>query len=184
MQEKQFRFELSEQEKDYLRKLAWLSIKKQFEPETEIPEPLTEKLGQHLGAFVTLKKNDMLRGCIGHVVGDKPVWETLKEMAIQAAFNDPRFPPLKKEELDEIEIEISILSPITECNDIQAIQPGRHGLVIQKGIHSGLLLPQVATEFNWDKETFLSQTCLKAGLPSNCWKNKDVQILWFEAEVF
>lgn len=184
MTEEQFRFSLSQEEKDYLKNLVHQSIRERFDPGVSIPEPPTEKLQEKLGAFVTLKEDGQLRGCIGHILGDKPVWQTLREMAQQAAFHDPRFPPLSSQELNRIEVEISILSPLTECPDVNAVEPGRHGLFIQRGFHSGLLLPQVAVEHGWDRETFLSQTCVKAGLPPNCWQKKNVQVYWFEAEVF
>jgi hypothetical protein len=182
--DEQFRFALSQEEKDYLKKIVHLAILQRFDPETSIPGPPSAKLEEQLGAFVTLKEDGQLRGCIGHILGDKPVWQTVREMAQQAAFHDPRFPPVSSEELDRIEVEISILSPLAECPDVNAVDPGRHGLFVQRGFHSGLLLPQVATEHGWDRETFLAQTCVKAGLPPNCWQSGKVTIYWFEAEVF
>ncbi|MGM0423706.1 MAG: AmmeMemoRadiSam system protein A [Thermodesulfobacteriota bacterium] len=181
---KEFEFSLSSEEKKFLKRLARLSIEKQFQQDIELPEVPSSKLQEHYGAFVTLKKQGQLRGCIGNVLGDRPVWQAVSQMAVQAALNDPRFPPLSRQELDEVEIEISILSPMQQCTDLEQIQPGRHGLMVQKGMHSGLLLPQVATEQGWDKETFLSQTCLKAGLPPNAWQGKKIQIFCFEAEIF
>ena len=184
MSSKGFRFSLSQEEKDYLKTLVRKSLEEEFYSDVQIPAPPTAKMYEQYGAFVTLKIDGKLRGCIGHLVGDQAVWETVKLMAKQAAFQDPRFPPLSLQELEQVEIEISILSPITECPDLEQIEPGRHGLVVQRGMHSGLLLPQVASEQGWDRETFLSQTCLKAGLPPDSWKNKKVQVYWFEAEVF
>lgn len=184
MSAEKFRFSLSQEEKDYLKDLVSKSLQEEFESEVQINEPPTNKLFEQYGAFVTLKMDNQLRGCIGHLEGNKPIWETVKLMAKQAGFQDPRFPPLSREEFEKVEIEISILSPITECPDTEQIEPGRHGLVVQRGMHSGLLLPQVATEQGWNRQTFLSQTCLKAGLPADSWKNKKVQIYWFEAEVF
>ncbi|MFP4391986.1 MAG: AmmeMemoRadiSam system protein A [Desulfohalobiaceae bacterium] len=181
---KGFEFTLTNAEKDFLKQLARRSIEKHFQSEIELPETPSAKLQEHYGAFVTLKKHGQLRGCIGNVLGDRPVWKAVSEMAVQAAFHDPRFPPLSRQELEEVEIEISILSPMQQCTDLEQIQPGRHGLMIQKGMHSGLLLPQVATELGWDRETFLSQTCLKAGLPPNAWQGKKIQIFCFEAEIF
>jgi AmmeMemoRadiSam system protein A len=148
------------------------------------PEPPTETLQEEFGAFVTLKIQGRLRGCIGHLVGDKPIFMTVAEMARAAAFQDPRFPPLKLAEFDMLDIEISILSPLTPCPDSEQVEVGRHGLLIRKGGNSGLLLPQVATEWNWDRKTFLEHTCRKAGLPSNAWKEPGSQLFWFEAEVF
>mgnify|MGYP000005135423 FL=1 len=184
MSEQGFQFSLTQEEKDYLKSVVRKSLEEEFYQDIKIPEPPTQKLFEQYGAFVTFKINGQLRGCIGHLVGDKPVWETVKLMAKQAGFQDPRFPPLSREEMEKVEIEISILSPITECPDVRQVEPGRHGLVVQRGMHSGLLLPQVATEQGWDRETFLSQTCLKAGLPPDSWKNKKIDIYWFEAEVF
>ncbi len=184
MQEQGFRFSLTEEEKKYLKDLAYKSILRAFDSSVDIPAPPTDKLKEKLGVFVTLKLQGQLRGCIGHIWADEPVDSNVANMAKQSAFSDPRFPPLRREELDHLEIEVSIMSPIEPCPDPEAIVPGRHGLVIQKGIHSGLLLPQVATEHGWDRETFLSQTCLKAGLPPNCWQSGKAQLFWFEAEVF
>jgi AmmeMemoRadiSam system protein A len=133
---------------------------------------------------VTLTKRGDLRGCIGYVRAVKPLRETVAEMAVQAALHDPRFPPVSASELSGIDIEISVLSPLEEVTDVSQIEVGKHGLVIQEGARSGLLLPQVATEYGWDRETFLDHTCLKAGLPAGSWKRKGVVLLKFTAEVF
>ncbi|MFP4085000.1 MAG: AmmeMemoRadiSam system protein A [Desulfonatronovibrio sp.] len=179
-----FVFELNDKEKKYLKQIALLSIRSRFENGLEFPEPPTSKMTGKLGAFVTLKIDGRLRGCIGHIVGDLPLWKTIIKMAAQAAFNDPRFPPLREKELDKIELEISILSPLQLVDDPTRIVPGKHGLLIRKGGASGLLLPQVALEWNWDRETFLGHTCQKAGLTSNCWQDPDTEIYWFQAVVF
>jgi len=180
-----FVFELSDEEKRYLKDLAYLSIKARLEgQEINLPAPPSEKLSEHFGAFVTLKMNGQLRGCIGHIVGDEPLTQTIIKIARAAAFEDPRFPPLAREELDKVEIEISILSPLEKVTDINKIVPGKHGLLIRKGYNSGLLLPQVATEWGWDRETFLAHTCQKAGLPLNCWQKRQTEIYWFQAVVF
>ena len=105
-------------------------------------------------------------------------------MAIAAAFQDPRFEPLQPGELDDLEIEISVLTPLQEIKDAEEIIPGKHGIMIIKGPCSGLLLPQVATDHNWDRYTFLSQTCLKAGLPPDAWQENDAKIYIFSADVF
>jgi AmmeMemoRadiSam system protein A len=182
----QFRFSLNEDEKSYLKQLAKLAILRQLKPENgeELPEPPTDRLREQFGAFVTLRKNDSLRGCIGHIVGDKPLNQTIIEMARQAAFSDPRFPPVTLPEFEDLEVEISILSPLTQCPDPTEVAVGRHGLLVKKGFYSGLLLPQVPVEQGWDRDTFLSHTCMKAGLPGNCWKSPDTVLFWFEAEVF
>lgn len=144
----------------------------------------SEVLKEKKGAFVTLKKNENLRGCIGYIEAIKPLYKTVAEMAIAAAFNDPRFPPLKSNELKDVNLEISVLSPLKKIDDINEIEVGVHGLYITKGFHSGLLLPQVATEYKWDRLTFLEETCYKAGLHPNAWKDKDTKIYIFSADVF
>nr|HID59222.1 AmmeMemoRadiSam system protein A [Desulfobacterales bacterium] len=135
------------------------------------------------GAFVTLHKKGALRGCIGVFTSDKPLYRTVQEMALAAAFEDPRFAPLTREELDEIDIEISVLSPLKRIDDLKSIEVGKHGLYIVKGLNRGVLLPQVASEHNWDRETFLTQTCYKAGLPGDCWKG-DCEVYTFTAQIF
>ncbi len=135
------------------------------------------------GAFVTLRKRGELRGCIGHIEGVLPLIETVKEMAKAAALQDYRFPPVQPDEIDELTIEISVMSPLMEVTDIEEIQVGRDGLIISSGMQRGLLLPQVPGEWGWDREEFLCHTCLKAGLPEDAWRG-DVLIERFEAEVF
>lgn len=186
MADEQFAFSLTGEEKTYLKHLVFVSIRRRLYPEEKIalPEPPTDKLKERLGAFVTLKIGGRLRGCIGHLVGDGPLHVTVAQMAKAAAFQDPRFPPLSRGEFEKIQVEISILSSIEPCPDVESIQVGRHGLVIRKGRHSGLLLPQVPVEWNWDRETFLRHTAMKAGLPAEAWKDPGSEILWFEAEVF
>jgi AmmeMemoRadiSam system protein A len=114
----------------------------------------------------------------------KPLYQTVAEMAVAAAVEDPRFPPLTLDELPLITIEISVLSPLEEVEDVEEIEVGKHGLYIIRGFYRGLLLPQVATEYNWDRETFLQHTCLKAGLPTDCWQDQETKIYKFSAEVF
>ncbi|HNX59266.1 MAG TPA: AmmeMemoRadiSam system protein A [Spirochaetota bacterium] len=141
-------------------------------------------LDEKYGAFVTLHIHGQLRGCIGFIVGYRPLRETLSELSKLAAFKDPRFPPLSVDEYDDIDIEVSILSPIQNLGSPEDIVIGKHGLIIKKGFKSGLLLPQVATENNWQREQFLSHTCLKAGLPPDAWKDKDTELQYFTAYVF
>lgn len=182
-----FRFSLTDQEKSYLKDLVRLSIASRLKPgggPATPPEPPTEALRAKLGAFVTLELNRRLRGCIGHLMGSGPLYQTVWSMAQAAAFEDPRFSPLTPREFAEVEIEISILSPITPCPDVDKIEIGRHGLIVRRGFQSGLLLPQVAVEWKWSRTQFLEQTCRKAGLPPDAWRQKDTEILWFEAEVF
>ncbi|MFC1692916.1 AmmeMemoRadiSam system protein B [Candidatus Latescibacterota bacterium] len=142
------------------------------------------KLGEEWGAFVTLKKNGQLRGCIGHIVGAQPLIITVAEMAKAAALEDPRFPPVRPSELKDIDFEISVLTPIREVKDINEIIVGRDGIIITKGGYRGLLLPQVATDYGWERITFLEQTCVKARLPQDAWKDNDTKIEMFSAEVF
>ncbi len=146
--------------------------------------PTEPSLIQKAGAFVTLEKMGELRGCIGHMAADRPLHLTVQQMAIQAATGDPRFPPVTKEELREIEIELSILSPLRMINDPSEILVGEHGLVVSEGFHRGVLLPQVASREGWDREKFLGYACLKAGLSFEHWKSGTVQIEVFTAEVF
>lgn len=136
------------------------------------------------GAFVTLNKNSELRGCIGYIKPIKNLRETIYDMSIAAAFDDPRFEQLKLSEFSDIDIEISILSELIRIKSIDEIKVGRDGLFMVNGYKSGLLLPQVATEYNWDKETFLDQTCNKARMRIGCWKHPLTEIYRFTAEVF
>jgi AmmeMemoRadiSam system protein B/AmmeMemoRadiSam system protein A len=135
------------------------------------------------GAFVTLKINNELRGCVGHMRGNTPLYQIVQEMAVAAATADPRFQPLTPEELDQISIEISILSPLRRVNDIRQIEVGTHGVVIYHAGQQGVLLPQVAVEGGWDRETFLESLCEKAGLTPDCWQ-KNPTIYTFTAVVF
>lgn len=142
-----------------------------------------EHLKEKRGAFVTLKVNDQLRGCIGYPLPYKPLYETIVDVAISAATQDYRFQPLTYEELKETKIEISVLSLPQLIKEVKEIEVGRHGIVISKGLNKGLLLPQVPLEYDWDLETYLRHGCLKAGLDEDEWK-KGVQIEVFEAQVF
>ena len=178
-------FSLNEYEKDILHKIAYESIKSKLENRPFLLEyEVTPNLAQKRGAFVTLHKFGQLRGCIGNIIGIEPLHETVKNMARAAAFEDPRFPSLKYEELKDIDIEISVLSPLKKVKDINEIEVGKHGIYLRKGFYSGLLLPQVATEYNWDRLTFLDQTCIKAGMQPGCWKDRDTEIYIFSADVF
>ncbi|MCD6307819.1 MAG: AmmeMemoRadiSam system protein A [Candidatus Latescibacteria bacterium] len=141
------------------------------------------KLGKKWGAFVTLNKNGQLRGCIGHIIGTQPLITTVAEMTRAAALDDPRFSRVLPDELPDIEYEISVLTPIREIDDIGEIVVGRDGIIITRGMYRGLLLPQVATEYGWDRITFLEQTCRKAGLPKDAWKDDDTKIEIFSAEI-
>ncbi len=150
------------------------------------PEPAAQSpaFNELRGAFVTLHKQGNLRGCIGQIQARQPLVRTVAEMAVAAAFEDPRFPPLRREELRDIDIEISVLTPLRRITDVGEIQVGTHGIYLRRGAYSGLLLPQVATEWGWDRNTFLEHTCEKAHLPRDAWKDKKAEIYIFSADVF
>lgn len=175
---------LSEEEKTQLKKLAKDTIEGVLFGKQEGTFKIPERLKEKSGAFVTLKKRGELRGCIGYIQAVLPLYETIRKMAVQSAFHDPRFNPVDKSEWDDIEIEISVLTPMKKITSIEEITVGVHGLFIEKGINSGLLLPQVATENKWDEKTFLEYTCYKAGLSKDAWKSKNANIYIFSAEVF
>ncbi|MFA5090466.1 MAG: AmmeMemoRadiSam system protein B [Candidatus Omnitrophota bacterium] len=144
-----------------------------------------EALKIQTGAFVTLHKNGQLRGCIGNLIARQPLYLTIRDMAIEAATADPRFSPLEPGESKDIEIEISVLSPLLRVGSAQEIELGKHGVLIRKGFQSGVFLPQVALETGWSKEEFLSVLCeQKAGLAPDAWKDKSTEIYIFTAEVF
>jgi hypothetical protein len=149
------------------------------------PEPKTDSpaLQTKQGAFVTITIAGQLRGCIGTFREDQPLYRAVSQMAVAAAQEDPRFPALTAAELPRIHVEISALTPMAPVADVKDIEVGRHGLYVTKGFNSGVLLPQVATDYGWDRTTFLEQTCRKAGLPKDAWK-EGAKILSFEAEVF
>ena len=141
-------------------------------------------LEEFRGAFVSLHRRGQLRGCIGYIEAVKPLLQTVREMAPAAAFQDPRFRPLQADELADLEIEISVLTPLKLIKSTDEIEVGRDGLYIVRGLNRGLLLPQVATQYHWDRQTFLEQTCNKAGLPGDAWKDPGTQIFIFRAEIF
>lgn len=142
------------------------------------------ELQRPAGAFVTLTEHDDLRGCIGSIEPVAPLYLAVSQSAVSAAFRDPRFRPVAAAEMPKIHIEISVMGPIEKVKSVEEIIPGTHGLIITRGRNAGLLLPQVATEYGWDRETFLQQTCQKAGLPRNAWREPDTTIEKFAAEVF
>jgi AmmeMemoRadiSam system protein A len=144
----------------------------------------SETLDVPCGAFVTLTKNGDLRGCIGFIEATLPLIETIRDVAPRSALEDPRFASVEPEEIDDLEIEISALSPLQQITDINEIVLGKHGIIMQQGYSRGLLLPQVATEYRWDLDTFLRQTARKAGLPPDAWRDTRTKIFIFSAEVF
>ena len=177
--------ELNREEREKLLLVARETITdlvKGNKPAKHRPEP--EGLGFERGAFVTIHSRGSLRGCIGNFISEGPLVEMVERMAVAAASQDPRFHPVRPEELDVIDLEISVLSPLEETDDPEAIEVGTHGIYLISPRGRGVLLPQVATEYGWDRETFLDQTCVKAGLRPGCWKDPETKILVFSAQVF
>jgi AmmeMemoRadiSam system protein A len=149
-----------------------------------VPKTKSQALQEPCGAFVTINELDQLRGCIGYTEVAKPLAEVVSEVAAKAALDDPRFPPVSEDELDKIQLDISVLSPLERVSQIDKIEVGKHGLLLENGYFRGLLLPQVAVEYNWDRESFLQNTARKAGLPLDAWKDKNTILYIFTAEVF
>ena len=179
-------FSLDERAKQKLLEIAKKAVEIAVE-KGEVYNPSSgdiESIKQDRGAFVTLKIGGQLRGCIGYTAPLKPLYLTVRDVAIQAATNDPRFSPVTTAELPHLEYEISVLSPFRHVRNLKEIKIGRDGLLIKKGNHVGLLLPQVPVEWGWDLETFLQQTCRKAGLPADAWKDDDADLFRFTAFVF
>ncbi|MGV8073948.1 MAG: AmmeMemoRadiSam system protein B [Syntrophobacteraceae bacterium] len=176
---------LTKEEKAFLHKVVRETVEAGCRgaklPRFELSTPTLKDLR---GAFVTIHKRKELRGCIGNIIGSRPLVETIAEMASAAAFHDPRFPAVTAEELPELEYEISVLTPLRRTEDVSEIQVGIHGIYIKKDGRSGLLLPQVATEYGWDRTAFLENTCEKARLPKDAWKDKSADIYIFSADVF
>ena len=154
---------------------AWLAGAR--EPELHVPGAEA-----HAGAFVSLYLKDELRGCMGHLEADRPLARVVRKMAVAAARDDPRFPPLKPVEFEELVIEISVLSP-PEPGNAEDIVIGRDGLLVRRGGRQGVLLPQVAGEWGLDREGFLGMACRKAGLSRDAWKDPHTSLLTFQAEV-
>ena len=177
-------FSLTEQEKEELLQLAYASIR-QYVRENKLPEyrPKGPHLFQNRGAFVTIKKHGLLRGCIGFIEPVLPLYQSVMEAAMYAACRDARFRPVTPDELNDLKVEISVLTPLQKIINPQLVTVGKHGLVIEMNGKKGLLLPQVATENNWNQVTFLEQTCLKAGLPKIAWRS-GANIYIFEAIIF
>lgn len=143
-----------------------------------------EALRVRRGVFVTLRRGGSLRGCIGYVRDCKPLCDAVIHCAIAAGHEDPRFRPVRMEELDKIEIEISVLSPLSRLGSTDEIEIGVHGVMVEKQRQRGLLLPQVALEHHFDRQRFLEETCRKAGLRRQAWQDEDTTIFVFTAEIF
>jgi AmmeMemoRadiSam system protein A len=151
-----------------------------------IPEYHTsrQELRSRCGAFVSLHRGSELRGCIGQIVPDRELFRIVQHCVVSAASEDTRFSPVAPEELENLTIEISVLTPLRRLHETAEIEIGKHGIYITRGMNRGLLLPQVATEYAWDRDTFLNQTCRKAGLSEDAWRDPSTVISIFEAQVF
>jgi len=174
---------LSDADQDRLLRLARKALEESVR-DYELPD-VEEPMGalrEHCGAFVTLWKAGRLRGCIGYIEARKPLYQTVRESVLSAALRDPRFDPVDPEELPLLRLEISVLSPLFDISPHQ-IEVGRHGLMVSQGSQRGVLLPQVAVEWKWDRERFLEETCMKAGLPPDAWQ-RGARIQAFTAQVF
>ncbi len=183
---KEAEYSLSGREKRELLKIARQSVETAVREHKlyEVAGGGPEHLAEARGAFVTLKERGELRGCIGYITPMKPLAETVRDVAAFAALKDQRFRPVTPAELGQLEYEVSVLSPMRRVTDVRQIKVGRDGLIMKKGDIEGVLLPQVPVEQGWNRTTFLEQTCLKAGLPPNAWKDEDTDIYRFTAVVF
>jgi hypothetical protein len=179
-------FSLTDQEKAELLALARKSVEYMIQnKEPYAPTaPGSETLNREYGAFTTLTEGGDLRGCIGYTSPIKPLYMTVRDTATLAALRDPRFAPVTAAELPKLAYEISVLSPLRRVTDVEQIKVGRDGLIMKNGDYEGLLLPQVPLEQHWDRQTFLEQTCRKAGMEPNCWKDENTDIFSFTAVVF
>ncbi len=178
-------FGLSSNDKFTLLEIARKSIQTYFENKSPYyPDSISKALGLKLGAFVTLTEFEELRGCIGTFVASEPLYKTIANMAREAAFSDPRFSPVTPKEIINLNIEISVLSPMKRVYNPDSVVVGRDGLYMKQGYNSGVLLPQVPVEWGWERKQFLEQTCLKAGLSKDAWKDEKTEIYVFQAEIF
>ena len=185
-------FSLSDAEKQFLSHQARISIEAGLAGKSvaDVPQPPVAQfapesaLWRTLGAFVTLNMGERLRGCIGNIVGREPLYATVWHMAQAAAFADPRFPALTLAEWPHVALDISVLDELSPCPGPDAVEVGRHGLVLVYEGRSGVFLPQVPVEQGWDRLAFLDNLCLKAGVPPGSWKLPGAQLFWYEAVVF
>lgn len=178
---------LSDEHRKQLLALARASIVNAFDGAIDPPDPAAfdEPLRRPAGAFVTLNtRGGDLRGCIGSIFPRDPLVRAVHSSALNAAFRDPRFRPVSRDELAALHIEISVMGPIERVTAFDEVMVGRDGLIITRGRYAGLLLPQVASEYGWDRDTFLDQTCVKAGLGRGDWRHPETVVEKFSAEVF
>jgi len=186
------KFKISEKDGQILVKTARMIITEYLKngSDKELDQKFQEDFSFKSGVFVTLKNPNGLRGCIGYPLPDKKLFNAFKDASIAAAMEDPRFPPVKFEELDSITVEVTILSPPTRIKVdnsqeyLSKIKIGQDGLIVKYGYNSGLLLPQVPIEYGWNEREYLEHTCEKAGLPRDFWKNNEIEIQKFEGMVF
>jgi hypothetical protein len=181
---------LSPEDGKFLVKLARRTIESHFRGEKPSVPKVEAKLRERCGVFVTLTKRGKLRGCIGHPLPTSPLIEAVMDSAVSSAVRDPRFPPVAPDELQGIQIEVSVLTPpeLIKVKDPREypkhVEVGKHGLIVECAGCAGLLLPQVPIEWGWDAEEFLSQTCMKAGLTPDCWLREDARLSRFSAQIF
>jgi AmmeMemoRadiSam system protein A len=175
---------LNSEEKRELLRIARDAIRCLLEGEEfPMPSPARGALAQPSGAFVTIRIAHDLRGCIGYIESTNAVADVVADVAVKAAFEDPRFPPLTIAEFKHVTLEVSVLTPLRAISDISEIKVGEHGLLLELGHRRGLLLPQVAVEYGWDREEFLANVSRKAGLPRDAWRDPKATIYIFSAEI-
>jgi len=174
---------LTSDDQQRLLRLARRCLEARVRRETPPPIERGGGLDMRMGAFVSVHHHGDLRGCLGRLETDRPIADNVAHLAAVVSDSDPRFPPITTSELHDLDLEISALTPEEEITDVGKIEVGRHGLIVEQGHRRGLLLPQVATEYGWDRETFLDHTCIKAGLPAHAWRTS-ARIFVFEAQVF
>lgn len=176
---------LNDSDKKALLQLARTSIEcAVLGKQLPLPEQLKQNLDTPCGAFVTVRVGGDLRGCYGYVNAFYPLAQSVQEVGVRAALEDPRFEHITPNDLSDMEVEVSVLNTPVKVERIENIEVGVHGLIIESRYHRGLLLPSVPTEYGWDREQFLNHTALKAGLPPDAWKRKDVTLYQFTADVF
>lgn len=191
-------FTLNEAEKTFLGRQAFTAIQsvfdndvdarplpfRQADPGQDAGKPAGTAINRAFGSFVTLSMRHSLRGCIGTIVGHEPLYLNVWNMARAAAFQDPRFPPLRKDEWPDVSMEISVLERPSDCPDPAKIVIGRDGLILQYQGRSGVFLPQVPVEQGWNQREYLDHLCLKAGVPEGSWQRPGARLLWYQALVF
>jgi AmmeMemoRadiSam system protein A len=185
LQEMPYRHTLTDEEKRELLRIARATLR-EYTRTGRIPpgRPHRSSLLAEAGAFVTLRVGGNLRGCIGTQAEDSPLYRTVQEMAVAAASRDPRFSPVTSEEVEDLTIEVSVLGGRERIDTAEQIEIGVHGIAVAHDGRRGLLLPQVASENEWDSETFLARACVKAGLPADHWRNPATEVERFTAQVF